>query len=270
MGYKCQKCGYVRQPTDTAPDYECPSCGVVYAKFEALQRTKQSSPVGLAKESAVQINPSSKAGRATSAASTRNDGAPRQRFRGLSGIRRAWLIGGGVLLILFTVSGVFYPHVKGPLKAALERGKRQDQMEPFFGIAFHVTQNELMERGYQCRQSEHRKNNIYCEMDVPKGRQLYDHNAIKASVGFDRESGLVRSISVTLEPKSSNGIVGIRDAIDKFHRRKADIGDMSDQEREQTFLHWERSDGSLLRLAYFGRERIGSPAHIVVIAFPRD
>lgn len=28
----CPKCGYTRRPTDTAPDYECPKCGVVYAK----------------------------------------------------------------------------------------------------------------------------------------------------------------------------------------------------------------------------------------------
>lgn len=28
----CPKCGYTRQAADTAPDYECPKCGVVYAK----------------------------------------------------------------------------------------------------------------------------------------------------------------------------------------------------------------------------------------------
>lgn len=31
----CPKCHYVRQPTDRAPEYECPSCGIVYAKFDA-------------------------------------------------------------------------------------------------------------------------------------------------------------------------------------------------------------------------------------------
>lgn len=31
----CKKCGYVRQDADTAPDYECPKCGAVYAKVEA-------------------------------------------------------------------------------------------------------------------------------------------------------------------------------------------------------------------------------------------
>ena len=30
----CPKCGYVRQPTDTAPDYECPSCGIIYARYD--------------------------------------------------------------------------------------------------------------------------------------------------------------------------------------------------------------------------------------------
>lgn len=28
----CPKCGYTRQCADTAPDYECPKCSVVYAK----------------------------------------------------------------------------------------------------------------------------------------------------------------------------------------------------------------------------------------------
>lgn len=28
----CPKCHYTRHPSDTAPEYECPKCGVVYAK----------------------------------------------------------------------------------------------------------------------------------------------------------------------------------------------------------------------------------------------
>lgn len=28
----CPKCRYTRKPEDTAPDYECPQCGVIYAK----------------------------------------------------------------------------------------------------------------------------------------------------------------------------------------------------------------------------------------------
>ena len=35
---QCPKCGYVRQPSDMAPDYECPNCGVVYAKVEAMMK----------------------------------------------------------------------------------------------------------------------------------------------------------------------------------------------------------------------------------------
>jgi hypothetical protein len=29
----CPKCGYVRKPTDTVPDWECPSCNIAYAKY---------------------------------------------------------------------------------------------------------------------------------------------------------------------------------------------------------------------------------------------
>lgn len=29
----CPKCGYTRQPTDAAPEYECPKCGVIYSKI---------------------------------------------------------------------------------------------------------------------------------------------------------------------------------------------------------------------------------------------
>lgn len=37
MSAPCPKCGHKRRPTDTAPDYECPRCGIVYAKYlEAL------------------------------------------------------------------------------------------------------------------------------------------------------------------------------------------------------------------------------------------
>ena len=37
----CPKCQYTRQPHDTAPDYECPSCGVVYAKYNAAAELKE-------------------------------------------------------------------------------------------------------------------------------------------------------------------------------------------------------------------------------------
>lgn len=32
MATICPKCDYERKPTDTAPDYECPACGIIYAK----------------------------------------------------------------------------------------------------------------------------------------------------------------------------------------------------------------------------------------------
>lgn len=38
---KCPKCEYVRSETDTAPEYECPVCGVVYAKFVALKAAER-------------------------------------------------------------------------------------------------------------------------------------------------------------------------------------------------------------------------------------
>lgn len=37
MTTACPKCAYVRQPTETAPDYECPRCGIIYAKFRPSQ-----------------------------------------------------------------------------------------------------------------------------------------------------------------------------------------------------------------------------------------
>ena len=35
MATMCPKCDYERQPADSAPDYECPQCGVIYAKAQA-------------------------------------------------------------------------------------------------------------------------------------------------------------------------------------------------------------------------------------------
>ena len=40
MGIKCLKCGYERKPSDSAPEYECPQCGAIYAKVEALRKPK--------------------------------------------------------------------------------------------------------------------------------------------------------------------------------------------------------------------------------------
>lgn len=38
----CPKCGYTRRPEDQAPDYECPKCGIVYAKYLEHLRIKNS------------------------------------------------------------------------------------------------------------------------------------------------------------------------------------------------------------------------------------
>lgn len=34
---KCPKCGYARKMGETAPDWQCPSCGIAYAKSEATR-----------------------------------------------------------------------------------------------------------------------------------------------------------------------------------------------------------------------------------------
>ena len=52
MSVMCPKCGYLRKPQDAAPDYECPQCGVVYAKvapkFQDTAPQKISEPVASA------------------------------------------------------------------------------------------------------------------------------------------------------------------------------------------------------------------------------
>ncbi|MDP3939330.1 MAG: hypothetical protein Q8R92_14495 [Deltaproteobacteria bacterium] len=40
MAKKCLKCGYERQASDISPDYECPGCGVIYAKVESARGPK--------------------------------------------------------------------------------------------------------------------------------------------------------------------------------------------------------------------------------------
>ncbi len=45
----CGKCGYQRRPEDLAPDYECPRCGIVYAKFDAsLESARSADPHSIA------------------------------------------------------------------------------------------------------------------------------------------------------------------------------------------------------------------------------
>ncbi|MGZ5609233.1 MAG: DUF3592 domain-containing protein [Methylobacter sp.] len=33
MATTCPKCRYIRKPADTAPDFQCPACGVIYHKY---------------------------------------------------------------------------------------------------------------------------------------------------------------------------------------------------------------------------------------------
>ena len=38
----CPKCGYARKSTDTAPDWQCPACGIAYNKFRPhIERARQ-------------------------------------------------------------------------------------------------------------------------------------------------------------------------------------------------------------------------------------
>ena len=38
----CPKCGYARKPTDAAPDWQCPACGIAYNKFQPhIERARQ-------------------------------------------------------------------------------------------------------------------------------------------------------------------------------------------------------------------------------------
>lgn len=43
MSIICPKCDYERQPEDEAPDYECPKCGVIYAKYRKVGRVPEAS-----------------------------------------------------------------------------------------------------------------------------------------------------------------------------------------------------------------------------------
>jgi len=41
----CPKCGYERKPADTAPDWQCPACGIAYVKFRQTPEVRPSSPM---------------------------------------------------------------------------------------------------------------------------------------------------------------------------------------------------------------------------------
>lgn len=42
---KCPKCGYERQPTDTAPAWQCPACKVAYVKAQQAAKAPAAAPV---------------------------------------------------------------------------------------------------------------------------------------------------------------------------------------------------------------------------------
>ena len=45
MPVTCPKCGHVRPPDATVPDYECPACGVIYAKAGQAPVAREARPV---------------------------------------------------------------------------------------------------------------------------------------------------------------------------------------------------------------------------------
>ena len=51
LGKPCPKCAYVRTAADTAPDWQCPKCEIVYAKFGQAAPTALTREVDLTRES---------------------------------------------------------------------------------------------------------------------------------------------------------------------------------------------------------------------------
>ena len=48
VGKPCPKCAHVRSESETAPDWQCPKCGIVYAKFG--QKPPAAAPAPVARE----------------------------------------------------------------------------------------------------------------------------------------------------------------------------------------------------------------------------
>ena len=44
LGRPCPKCGHVRLMSEAGPDWQCPKCGIVYAKFVQTQSAPASAP----------------------------------------------------------------------------------------------------------------------------------------------------------------------------------------------------------------------------------
>ncbi len=68
MARTCPKCGYERHPGEAAPETECPSCGVVYAKVEeALARQIQAGGPAAAEDAPAPVAEAEVAGAAPAA-----------------------------------------------------------------------------------------------------------------------------------------------------------------------------------------------------------
>ena len=44
VGKPCPKCAHVRAASDTGPDWQCPKCGIAYAKFEQARSAPSPGP----------------------------------------------------------------------------------------------------------------------------------------------------------------------------------------------------------------------------------
>lgn len=50
---QCPKCGYLRKENESAPDWQCPSCGVAYNKV--IQANKENAPLAIAQPHRLEI-----------------------------------------------------------------------------------------------------------------------------------------------------------------------------------------------------------------------
>src|SRR5262245_2912657 len=44
VGKPCPKCKHVRTANEVAPDWQCPACGVAYAKYQPAQTAQETNP----------------------------------------------------------------------------------------------------------------------------------------------------------------------------------------------------------------------------------
>lgn len=99
----CVKCGYARNAGDTAPEEECPRCGVIYAKVKA-QKTESppSSPQETEKTDHVKVDPT----------------PPRIRHEPLDASQKKYLI---IMLVMGLAIGYFAgrEHLKYQMRTAM-------------------------------------------------------------------------------------------------------------------------------------------------------